>query len=88
MHKLLLAILFIHGVVTNAYIEENLKTLHGYKDPPDGGQKTLLFEAEPNESRGGNRQKRAAESSTKKPPLANNGIITKVRHSVDLFATC
>lgn len=88
MHTLMLAFLFIHGVVTNAYIEENFKTLHGYKDPPDGGQKTLLFEAESDESSGGYRQKRASESSTKIPPLVNSGIITKVRHSVDLFATC
>lgn len=88
MDKLLLLFLFIHGVVTNAFIEESFKTLHGYKDPPDGGQKSLIFDAEPNEPIAGNRQKRAAENLTKKPPLANSGIITKVCHSMNLFGTC
>lgn len=79
MHKLLLAFLFIHCVVTNAYFEENFKTLHGYKDPPDAGQKTLVFDAEAYEPSSRNyRQKRAAENSTKKAPLTNSRIITKV----------
>lgn len=80
MHKLLLAFLLIHCVVINAYIEENIKTLHGYKDPPDAGQKTLVVDAESFEpSARNNRQKRAAENFTKKPPLADSGIITKVK---------
>lgn len=82
MCKLFLTILFIiHCVVTNAYNEENIKTLHGYKDPPDGRQKTFIFNAEPG---AGHRQKRNAVNLTKQPPpLFDNGIITKVSRFVN-----
>lgn len=87
MCKLLLTFLFIaHSVVTNAY-EENIKTLHGHKDSPDGRQKTFLFNAEHGEPRAGYRQKRETVNLTKQPPLFDNGIITKVSHFVGLFAT-
>lgn len=76
MWKLFLTFLFIIlCVVTNAFNEENIKTLHGYKDPPDGRQKTFTFNAE---SSAGHRQKRNADNLIKKPPLFDNGIITKV----------
>lgn len=81
MCKLFLTILLIiHCLVTNAFIEENIKTLHGYKDPPDGRQKTFIFNAEPSAS---HRQKRNAVNLTKQPPLFDNGIITKVRRFVN-----
>lgn len=72
--------LFIHCVVTIAFVEKNFKTLHGFEDPPDGRQKTLIINAEDNElNAGGIRQKRAtSDNLTKKPSLADNKIITKV----------
>lgn len=86
MCKVFFSFLFIvHCVVTNAYNEENIKTLHGYKDPPDGKQKTLIFNADHNEPSVGHRQKRNAENLTKKPPLFDNGIITKVSRFVGLL---
>lgn len=86
MCKLLLTfLLIIHCVVTNAYNEQNLKTLHGYKDPPDERQKTFIFNAEQNEPSAGYRQKRDTANLTKKQPLFDNGIITKVSRFVGLF---
>lgn len=77
MTKLLFLILFIHCAVSNSYFDEDLKTLHGYEDPPDG-RKTFTFKAESHEFySAGNRKKRATDNSVKSP-LADNGIITKV----------
>lgn len=86
MCKVFLTVLFIvHCVVTNAYNEQNMKTLHGYKDPPDGRQKTFIFNVDHNEPSVGHRQKRNAGNLTKKLPLFDNGIITKVSLFVDLL---
>lgn len=79
MCKLLFVFLFIHCIVTktNCHIDQNFKTLHGYEDPPDGRQKSVIFNAE-NKLGVINRQKRATENSTPQIPTVDNGIITKV----------